>query len=422
MLEQYYIKPETVDRIRESWIVDPIEQYVTWLYKNQYSATTIHHHVPILMHFGDFSRVHGAETWEQLPMYIEAFVDKMLDDHTEKYKNKEAKRLVVSAIRVPIQQMLELVLSNYSKPPRKRERNVPFSDQAPNFFIYLDSERGLRPNTIKLYHLNLRRFEHYLKGIGLTKLKALSPAVLSAFVTQSAQALCKTTLKSLCEQIRIFLRYLYREKIIINDLGKSLDAPLIYRLSNIPRSISWEEVGQLLDAVDVRTPLGKRDYAILLLLVTYGLRSLEVSRLSLESFDWKNERLIIPERKAGHSTTFPLSPIVAESIINYLQYGRPKSNERSLFLRSIAPYTPLSWEAIGQRVTRYLRKAEIDVARPGSHTLRHTCVQRLVDAHFSLKTIGDYVGHSTPISTQVYTKIDVEALREIACGNVEDVL
>lgn len=178
----------------------------------------------------------------------------------------------------------------------------------------------------------------------------------------------------------------------------------------------------LLDAVELRTPVGKRDYAILLLLITYGLRSVEVANLSLDSIDWENERLHVPERKAGHSTVYPLSPIVGEAIINYLQSGRPESTERLIFLKVVAPYNPLRWQALGQRVTWYLKKAGIPVARPGSHTLRHTCIQHLVDAHFSLKTIGDYVGHSKPISTQVYTKIDVEALRDIALGNGEDVL
>jgi integrase len=161
-------------------------------------------------------------------------------------------------------------------------------------------------------------------------------------------------------------------------------------------------VQRLLAKVDRRSPIGKRDYAILLLLVTYGLRAREVSALTLDALDWAHERLAVPERKAGHSMAYPLSPIVGEAIIDYLQHGRAPSAERQLFLRACAPHTPLGWQAISQLTGRRLRNAGIAVSRPGSHTLRHTCVQRLVEAQFSLKAIGDYVGHSVPKSTEIY--------------------
>lgn len=176
----------------------------------------------------------------------------------------------------------------------------------------------------------------------------------------------------------------------------------------------------MLEVVDRRTALGKRDYAILLLLVTYGLRGCEVAGLKLDDIDWGRERLLVSERKAGHNTAYPLSRIVGEAIVEYLKCGRSNIPDRHLFLNAMAPRAPMTSSAISQRVTQYLYKAGIKVKRPGSHTLRHTCVQRLVDAEFSFKTIGDYVGHASPASTQIYTKIAVEALREVAQGHGEE--
>ena len=176
----------------------------------------------------------------------------------------------------------------------------------------------------------------------------------------------------------------------------------------------------MLNVVDRRTIVGKRDYALLLLLVTYGLRACEVAGLKLEDIDWRRERLLVSERKAGHNTAYPLSSVVGEAIVDYLKYGRPETSERHIFFRIMAPRVPLTSSAISQRVTYYLHKAGIKVGRPGSHTLRHTCVQRLVDAEFSFKAIGDYVGHASPSSTRVYTKVAVEALREVALGHGED--
>jgi integrase len=178
----------------------------------------------------------------------------------------------------------------------------------------------------------------------------------------------------------------------------------------------------VLSEVDRRTPAGKRDWAILLLLVTYGLRGREVAALTLDDIDWKRERLAVPERKAGHSTAFPLSASVGEALVDYLRGGRPQTDSRRVFFRAVAPVEPFTPAAVSARTRHYLIKAGIDAPRLGSHTLRHTCVQRLVDAEFALKTIGDFVGHRSAKSTEIYAKVAVEPLREVALGDGEEVL
>ena len=119
----------------------------------------------------------------------------------------------------------------------------------------------------------------------------------------------ETTTGFCCCQ-RVFLRYLHREAIIDRDLAAVVEPPQQRRLSNLPRSITWDEVKRMLEAVDRRAAVGKRDYAILLLLVTYGLRAREVAALTLDDIDWERERLLVPERKAGHCTAYPLSAVV----------------------------------------------------------------------------------------------------------------
>jgi integrase/recombinase XerD len=109
-------------------------------------------------------------------------------------------------------------------------------------------------------------------------------------------------------------------------------------------------------------------------------------------------------------------------LVDYLQHGRPQTADRHVFFRTLAPVQPLTGAAVSSRAAHYLHKIGVSVPRPGSHTLRHTCVQRLVDAEFDLKVIGDYVGHGSPAATEVYTKVDVEALRAIAQGPGEEVL
>ena len=131
---------------------------------------------------------------------------------------------------------------------------------------------------------------------------------------------------------------------------------------------------------------------------------------------------MLRDRKAGNSTTYPLSAVVGAAIIDHVKNGRPATTDRHVFLRTCAPLVPIGSAAVTCRAAYFIRKAGIDVPRPGSHTLQHSCVQRLVNANFSLKHIGDYVGHRDPASTQIYGKVAIEQLREVAQGDGEEVL
>jgi integrase/recombinase XerD len=424
MLESYFVKPETVDRVRASWIGEEVERYVVWMAERGYSSRCVFRRVPLVVAFGEFARARGAGTVEELPAYVEDYVAERVAGYrgVRRCGNVETERQVAREVRGVIEQMLRLVVPGFLGSGRQHRRD-PFADALPGFFDYLVGERGLRPATITQYRIQLSRFEAYLVRIGVSELGELSPPLISAYVAELTGAgLSKGTVGIGCSMLRVFLRFAYREGAIARDLSRAVDRPQVYRLADIPRSISWTEVGQVLACVDRRTPLGKRDWAILLLLATYGLRSREVAALTLDDIDWKHERLAVPSRKAGHSTAFPLSHAVGEALVDYLKHGRPQTDDRRVFFRALAPVAPLDYATVGGRAGHYLRKAGIQVARPGSHTLRHSCVQRLVDADFSLKSIGDFVGHRSPRSTEVYRKVAVESLRTIALGDGEEVL
>jgi integrase/recombinase XerD len=423
MLEKYFVKPQTVDRIRALWLGSEIECYVARLSEQGYANRTVLRRVPILARFADFARARGATRVEDLPSHVDAFVVEWVGRWRPVRDGKTFGPQLAKEARGPVEDMLEIVVPGFEGTGRPH-CDDPFVGSVAGFFDYLASERGLRPATIWAYRHYLRRFEAYLSRIGVRQLEELGPAILSAFVVErTATGVARSTVRDTCGVLRVFLRYAHREGVLHSDLSKAVEWPQAYRLSTIPRSISWAEVGQVLNAVDRRTPGGRRDYAILLLLVTYGLRAREVAALTLDDIDWKRERLAVPERKAGHSTAFPLSASVGNALADYLQHGRPSGlGDRHVFFRAHAPVRPIGWAAVSSLARDYLLKAGVDVPRPGSHTLRHTCVQRLVDAEFSLKTIGDFVGHRSPASTEIYAKVAVESLRQVAIGDGEEVL
>jgi site-specific recombinase XerD len=419
MLEEYFVKPSTIDRIRGSWIAAEIETYVAWLAEHGYSTKSIWRRVPTVFAFGEFARVRGAAEVGELSTYVESFVGDRVAAH---YRRTGSTRPMAKEVRGPVEQMLSVVLPSFA-PSGRRRHPQPFGDVLPGFFKYLVEERGLRPASVRGYRHHLDGFEGYLRRVGLESIQELSPAILSAYSVERARAgLAKSTVRDGAGVLRVFLRYAHREGVLKGDLSAAVGWPQVYRLSTIPRSISWEDVNRVLAGVERRTGAGRRDYAILLLLVTYGLRGREIAALTLDDIDWKRERLAVPERKAGHSTAFPLSAVVGEAILDYLRQGRPETTDRHVFFRAAAPRRPLGPGAVSAIARRHLLKAGVDVPRPGSHTLRHSAVQRLVDAEFDLKTIGDFVGHRSARSTEVYAKVAIEGLREVALGSGEEVL
>jgi site-specific recombinase XerD len=419
LLDRYFIRPTTVDRIRSSWIGDAIERYVTWLTEQNYAARSIFIRVPLLIRFGESAQRAGAKTLTDLPAHVEPFIHTWLKHYGKQYS--EVQRVAaVRGLRGPIQQMLRLTA------PQADDSNAgmpdPFAGMVPRFFEFLRRERGLRETTLLQYRHYLRRFEDYLRRVEQPLLPDLPPSAVADFITESGESIDARSVQSLCSILKVFFRYLYRASLMRRDLSKAIESPRRYRFANLPRSISWAEVERMLQSVDRRNAVGRRDYAVLLLLTTYGLRGREVAALTLDDIDWKHNRLYVGGRKADHSTAYPLAPTVGEAILDYLRNGRPETKQRAVFFEAYAPHKALSRVAVTMRAKHHLRKAGIHVFRPGSHTLRHACVQRLIDAGLSFKTIGDFVGHRTPDATKIYAKVNLKALREVAMGDGEEVL
>lgn len=418
MLEHYYARPRSLDRIRALWLGPAIDRYVEWLDERQAARATVRGAVQRLIHFNKFVLSRGATTWEELPSHLEPFITYWISEHDGWCRTAQDRACVHSQARIPVEQMLRLLLPDFTGTQHKV--SWPFEVAVPEFFNYLLEERGLRPATLHSYRHHLRAFEVYFNRIGDNNFSMLTPTLLSTFITESAKQISGSGVTARCGVLRVFLRYLYRQKFIANDLSRSLPRGRTYRQSSIPRSISWDDAQRVLRNVDRRDQVGKRDYAMLLLLASYGLRAREIAALQLDDIDWQQAQLHISRRKGGHSTIYPLSTTIGEAIIDYLRAGRPNVENRNLFLTTKSPYTPISHWCASQRAGVYIRSAGIQVYRPGSHTFRHTCVQRLVDADVPFKVIGDYVGHRSAESTQIYGKVALHKLRSLTHGEAEE--
>lgn len=419
MLECHFRSLKVIDRIRAQWLGPQIERYAQSLDDLHTSNSTVRQHVRALGHFNDFVAGRGVTCLRDLPDHVDAFVEHWLAEHGGWCKSAQDQASVVAQSRVPVERMLCLALPGYTRPSNRSA--VPFAISVPGFFPFLLNERGLRHTTLHKYTFTLRPFESYLVQAGIS-LSELTPASITDFINDRAKTLHKPGMLDTAGALRVFLSYLRREGVIANDLASSVPRGRIYRQASIPRAISWLDVERLLASVDCRSDLGKRDYAILTLLASYGLRAREVAALCLDDVDWRHSQISIPMRKGGHSTRYPLSATVGEAIIAYLRVRRTDIADRQIFLVAKSPYTPMRHSAVSCMVSGRMRRIGIQIARAGSHTLRHACVQHLVEADLPFKVIGDYVGHRNPASTLIYGKVAVHKLREMIIAQGEDVL
>src|SRR5207245_1968570 len=193
-------------------------------------------------------------------------------------------------------------------------------------------------------------------------------------------------------------------------------SPTLYAFERLPAALTPDEVQALLEhARQDRTPIGVRNYAILLLLATYGLRAGEVVRLRLEGIDWRNECMHICHSKTGPAAVLPLLAPLGDAIAAYLRTGRPTTDSRAVFLRAQAPIQPFrQGSSLYSIVARRLAKAGIQPAgKRGPHTLRHARAISLLRASVPMKAIGDLLGHTVPAATAIYLKLATDDLRDV---------
>ena len=234
------------------------------------------------------------------------------------------------------------------------------------------------------------------------------------FEIRAAAGLTRRSLKDVAERLRSMVRFLHRTGRIGIDLAPRIIGPTLYAYESIPSALSAEQISAVLkNARKDRSPMGYRDYAILLLLSTYGLRDGEITRLRLEDIDWRTETLHIRHSKTGANSKLPLMAEVGEALLNYLRRGRPKTDAREIFIRTRAPYCRL--RSLYSEVRLRLEAAGVKPrGKCGPHAFRHARAVTLLRASVSRKVIGDLLGHRSEEATLAYLKLATEDLRAIA--------
>jgi site-specific recombinase XerD len=276
------------------------------------------------------------------------------------------------------------------------------------FERHLLCERALTGSTAAAYVAYARRF---LAGRAGRRLDGATAADVTGAVLAEAEAVSASSAQYFVVALRAFLRFCFLDGLVEADLAGAALAVTGRRRFPLPRGISRADARALLAACDRRRRTGRRDYAVLMLLLRLGLRAGEAAALTLEDIDWRTGEITV-HGKGRRDERLPLPADVGEAIAGYLTRGRPVTGRREVFLRAVAPAGPLSRGGISFIVRRACRRA--GVAEVGAHRLRHTAACEMAAAGAPLTEIGQVLRHQSLDSTANYARIGVAELRKLA--------
>jgi integrase/recombinase XerD len=285
---------------------------------------------------------------------------------------------------------------------------------------WMRGDRGLSEETIRDYRAAADQFFDWLAATDIPLASVKIADIDDAITDKQARGTCgRRTMHDYAQRLRAFFRFAETRGWCTPSIAKGIMAPRFMRDESVPKGLKREDVLRLLATTEGNRPVDKRDRAILMLFIAYGLRAGEVGGLRLEDIDWENERLQVRCPKPGRTHVYPLSRGVGDAILRYIREVRPSGFGRTLFFTMRLPIQPLARKVLGKIVRDRLASLGIVAGKRGTHTLRHAAAQHLLDQGMSMKVIGDFLGHRNPSSTAIYAKVNLAALREVAALDLE---
>lgn len=294
------------------------------------------------------------------------------------------------------------------------EKLTPIQQAVKTYAHYLREERELSEKSIIKYSPVIERFLFERFGNEPLVFASLCAQDVIGFIKLEALRQSSSVAKSATTALRSFLNHLRYRGAIYSNLAAAVPQVPNWSMSGIPRAIAPEHIQAVLAHCPRDTSIGKRDYAILMLLVHLGLRASEIVLLTLDSIKWESGSIRVVGK--GHKIAcLPLPSEVGEAIVQYLKNGRPASHDRALFLRDHAPIRGLGGEAtIGTIVNTALTRAKIATLHRGAHQFRHALAVKLLKQGATLNEIGSLLRHQHPKTTGIYAKVDFTSLRPLS--------
>ena len=343
------------------------------------------------------------------------------DMHLERYRHRRRRRQLAirpgtrRIERSAVTQLLQF-LRDQGVCATVRVQTTAVEDLVAHYQQHLQDQQGLATSTIERYTRVAGQFLDERFGGGAVDLRTLRANDGIAFVQRQAKRVHPPALKCVVNALRSFLRYAQYRGEVTTGLAAAVPAVAAWATTPaLPKAISPEHAQRAIDSCNLSTAAGLRDRAVLLLLARLGLRAHEIIALQLEDCDWDGGYLRI-RSKCRREQLLPIPADVGAAMAAYLRHGRPQSQSRHVFLRSVAPIRGLmpGSDGVGTIVRHALQRAGVDAPHRGSHQFRHALAVRMLQRGASLTEIGEVLRHQSPQTTSIYARVDIAALRSLA--------
>lgn len=356
----------------------------------------------------DYSKTHEVAVFS--PEYCDAF---RKERYGEYYSDKHA----IHRINKPLTLLLDFIRLGVVI-RQKNNRNKAYSEPYRKLFegfLLSQLERGLSASSIGTMRSRLHRLENFLLDLGIRKFDDVTRGIVNLYIESYVTYSTSTASSSLREFGRL-CDYAVDAGFHTETFSNMIPHVRNIRRQRLPHTFTHEEIQKLLAVIDRSNPIGKRDYAMLLLTAKLGLRVGDVRMLIFSSLDWTKKTIAITQQKTGKFLELPLSDDVGWAIIDYLKNGRPACDNNTIFVSHVPPYDILN-PVSGNLVAKYMRKAGIETPQNrvcGMHTLRHSLATGMLNEGIPLPTISSVLGHADISSTESYLRVDISGLRKCA--------
>jgi site-specific recombinase XerD len=343
-------------------------------------------------------------------------VEGLNEEQTGRFLNRRKKQLLLRrGDRRTMAQLLDHLRQTGSIPgPCEVVCDNPVDQLTEDYAHFLSQQRGLSQATIDNYLPVAHRFLGTRFDAKKVRLDKLRVEDVTGFIVHDSSTGCPKRTQRTASALRSFLGFLTQEGRITANLAASVPAVANWRLSELPRFLEPAQIEKLLGSCDKNTEMGRRDYAVLLLLARLGLRGGEVVHLSLENINWAAGEVLI-RGKSAREDRLPLVAEVGRALADYLQRDRPVCSCRRVFIRIKAPHQGFSSSsAVCDIVRRALARAELHPQHRGAHLLRRSLATKMLRCGASLTQIGQVLRHQLAQTTEIYAKVDLGALRALA--------
>lgn len=403
-MEQLYKDARTLERMRAGLLGAYVDAFARQLIDQGYARPSIRYSLQLVADFGRWLMQRRILVSRVTPESLSGY----LRDRTRRGHFRPGDASILRRLRNLLAEQGIVVEDPPIAPTAVEQLETEFR-------YYLERERRLAPATVFHYLEFARRFLAQMVPKGEASLAHVQAADVVDFVQREAARLHHAKrAKLMTTAVRSFLQYARYRGLIEADLKPSVPAVANWSMASLPRALSAVELQRFLASCERGTAVGRRNWAILLLLARLGLRAGEVTALTLDDIDWAAAELCI--QGAGVSANrLPLPHEVGAALADYLRDGRPACTSRRVFVRMRAPTRGFkSSSAVSTVVRRALARAGLDPAHHGAHLLRHTVATQMLRQGASLAEIGELLRHRSPQTTMIYAKVDLDLLRPLA--------